>query len=138
MVPPGHTSPSGLARLKTVCTYVCMFVCIHFISKAPYQIKHTLQDRYILQQCQTRKMGFLAQQGNSLELLYSLLKLSVLDHIKELFSVSGLFISPNSAKSISVNTDLKIQIHFMSPKLRMCPTRPPQFQILLDLCATGN
>ena len=37
-VSPGHTSPFMHVRLKSVCMYV--FVCIHFITKAPYQIKH--------------------------------------------------------------------------------------------------
>ena len=32
-VSPGHTSPSVSIRLKLVYTYVCMFVCIHFITK---------------------------------------------------------------------------------------------------------
>ena len=36
LCPPGHTSLSGCVSLKTVCMYVCMVVCIHFITKAPY------------------------------------------------------------------------------------------------------
>ena len=40
LVIPGHTSTSVCVRLKIVYQYVCMFVCIHFITKAAYQIGH--------------------------------------------------------------------------------------------------
>ena len=46
---PGHTSSIGCVMLKIVFTYVCTFLCIHFIAKAPHGIKSTFHSRHNLQ-----------------------------------------------------------------------------------------